>query len=588
VRLSGQHSSSDRVTTAAEAMGAIEAGLAFLASADAASWPGETLASVLRALGRAESAHVAVHARVLAAFNAQGACEADGQGTTRAWLHWQTRVTRGAAGAATGWMRRLAVHPRVAASLAAGEISRSWARQVCDWSDQLPPDVRDDADQILLTAAAGGADLPDLSGLAREMYERTAPPDPDDGPPPDDAAFRDRSLRLDLHYQGAGRLEANLTPECSAAVMAWLDALGKKAGPEDDRTPGQRNHDALEEGARMLLATGALPDVAGQPAHLLVHATLDQIIGLLGGVPPGPPGPPADGPDISAAAADGTAVSGAGERGPGSGSGADGDVRAPVTAGAGAAGHSGSGSGSGSFAAGRAAGDGEAGWISTAAALGYACDARIATVVTGRLDPEVVAAAVSTYFRSAWPAAGTRPPDGRPPDGPPGGAAMSGGPPLDPLVTSGSSWEASAGRLQATLVRYATAMLSGPGGLAAALRGGLPGPVGSGVSLPLDITSATAAVPPHLRRAVIVRDRHCAFPGCTRVPARCQVHHVIPRSEGGPTSLTNLVLLCSFHHLYLIHRRGWKLALNADGTTTAMSPGGRKVLHSHAPPGAAA
>ncbi len=257
----------DPVTSPAEAIGAIEAGLAFLATAEVASWPGETLADVLRALGRAESAHAAAHARVLAAFNAQGACEADGQGTAKAWLRWQTRVTRGAAGVATAWMRRLAVHPRVAATLAAGEISVSWARQVCDWTDQLPPDVRDDADQILLTAAAGGADLPDLSGLAREMYERTAPPDPDDGTPPDDAAFRDRSLRLDLHYQGAGGLEGNLTPECSAAVLAWLDALGKKAGPEDDRTPGQRNHDALEEGARMLLATGTLPDIAGQPAQ---------------------------------------------------------------------------------------------------------------------------------------------------------------------------------------------------------------------------------------------------------------------------------------------------------------------------------
>lgn len=165
---------------------------------------------------------------------------------------------------------------------------------------------------------------------------------------------------------------------------------------------------------------------------------------------------------------------------------------------------------------------------------------------------------------------------------------MTGGSPPDQPVTLRSAPEGGRDPLVATLIRYATAMLSGPGGLAAVLRAGLPGPLGSGVSLPLDITSATATVPPHLRRAVIVRDRHCAFPGCARRPARCQVHHVIPRSEGGPTSLTNLVLLCSFHHLYLIHRRGWMLTLNADGTTTAMSPGGRKVLHSHGPPGTAA
>jgi hypothetical protein len=133
-------------------------------------------------------------------------------------------------------------------------------------------------------------------------------------------------------------------------------------------------------------------------------------------------------------------------------------------------------------------------------------------------------------------------------------------------------------------------MLSGPEGLAAALRSGLPGPLGAAVSLPLDITSPAATVPPHLRRAVIIRDRHCAFPGCEHEPARCHVHHVIPRSQGGPTALHNLVLICAFHHLNVIHRRGWTLALHADGTTTAASPDRRKVLHSHsyAPPGTAA
>ncbi len=77
----------------------------------------------------------------------------------------------------------------------------------------------------------------------------------------------------------------------------------------------------------------------------------------------------------------------------------------------------------------------------------------------------------------------------------------------------------------------------------------------------------------HLRRAVITRHIHCAFPGC-RVPATgCHIHHLVPRARGGPTALGNLVPLCAFHHLTAIHRWGWTLALHADGSTTADQPG---------------
>jgi hypothetical protein len=62
------------------------------------------------------------------------------------------------------------------------------------------------------------------------------------------------------------------------------------------------------------------------------------------------------------------------------------------------------------------------------------------------------------------------------------------------------------------------------------------------------------------------------------------VHHVIPRSKGGPTRLDNLTLLCTFHHLIAVHRWGWTLQLHGDGTTTATSPDGTKTLHSHSPP----
>ena len=158
-----------------------------------ASLPTPVQAQALRALERAEARHTAARAQFLAAFTAQDGYEDDGQGSARMWLRWQTRVTRAAAAGAVGWMRRLAVHPVVAAALAEGELSASWARAVCAWSDQLPVDLRGDADQILAGAAAGGAELADLAGLAQHMDERAR----SGAPGSDDDGFDDRRLVLD-------------------------------------------------------------------------------------------------------------------------------------------------------------------------------------------------------------------------------------------------------------------------------------------------------------------------------------------------------------------------------------------------------
>ncbi|HEX8005815.1 MAG TPA: HNH endonuclease, partial [Trebonia sp.] len=88
----------------------------------------------------------------------------------------------------------------------------------------------------------------------------------------------------------------------------------------------------------------------------------------------------------------------------------------------------------------------------------------------------------------------------------------------------------------------------------------------------------------HIRRAVILRDRHCAWPGgCDKPPAGCHIHHLTPKAQGGTTRLSNLLLLCEFHHQVCIHRLGWKLLLHPDGSTEAISPWGQ-TLHSHGPP----
>ena len=77
-------------------------------------------------------------------------------------------------------------------------------------------------------------------------------------------------------------------------------------------------------------------------------------------------------------------------------------------------------------------------------------------------------------------------------------------------------------------------------------------------SQPLDVGRTKRLVTPALRIAVMARDIHCVFPGCDRPSSWCDVHHLIPWSEYGPTSLENLVLLCRHHHT-LVHEGGWRI-----------------------------
>jgi Domain of unknown function (DUF222)/HNH endonuclease len=461
------------------------ASLRWLADADLTSAPAAVQACGLRELEAALAAYTTAHANVLAAFCASGGYEDDGHGSPRTWLTWQTRITRPAASAAIGWMRRLAAHRAVAEALRDGAVSVSWARQVCDWTEQLPAEHRAAADGILLAAAAAGLDLADLARLAEELRHRLAGPDRD----PD--GFADRGLRLDVTLGGAGKLWGDLTPQCAAALRLVLDSLGKKAGPEDTRTFPERDHDALEEACRRLAASACLPDRAGQPLHIRLNMTLDD---LTGGIP--------------------------GDRDPLSLIGLhrqDSEL---------SSGHA-----------------GPAPW--PAAGPGYDCDASIAPMVTGRIDQDL----------------------------------------LDRLAAVLGRRDLADQRQD--LLGTAIGLLSGPSGLASLLRTGtLTGPAAS-KSLPLDLGTPTEIIPPHLRRAVITRDQHCAYPGCDVPPAGCQAHHIKPRSQGGLTKLSNLMLLCSFHHLILVHRWGWSIVLNNDGTTTATSPDGR-VFRSHGPPGATA
>ncbi len=253
------------------------AAMDYLNHADSADLGIQAQAESLAALEQLAAKQAAAQARVLTAFAAARGHEADGQFSPKTWLRYQTRITRGAAGAAVAAARRLAAHPAVAAALADGAVSASFARQVCDWTAKLPERHRPAADEILMTAARRGADLQALAQIAAEIYHRVGPGDPDGTDP-----ARDRYVRLENTFGGVARLDGDLTPDAAGAVSAVLDALGGKAGPEDTRTVGQRRHDALAEACRRLLAAGLLPGRTGGDTRAEVVIGLRDLRALPG------------------------------------------------------------------------------------------------------------------------------------------------------------------------------------------------------------------------------------------------------------------------------------------------------------------
>ena len=98
---------------------------------------------------------------------------------------------------------------------------------------------------------------------------------------------------------------------------------------------------------------------------------------------------------------------------------------------------------------------------------------------------------------------------------------------------------------------------------------------------PLDVGREHRTVTPAIRKALIVRDKGCAFPGCGCPAGWTDAHHITMWSEGGATSLLNTVLLCRRHHRY-IHHKGWTVFIGYDNHPWFIKPGTTTHLRSHA------
>jgi hypothetical protein len=105
--------------------------------------------------------------------------------------------------------------------------------------------------------------------------------------------------------------------------------------------------------------------------------------------------------------------------------------------------------------------------------------------------------------------------------------------------------------------------------------------VTDGRSSILDYGTTTRTVPANLYNALVIRDRHCRYPGCDRPPDWTEAHHIRWVTRGGATALDNLVLLCSRHH-HLLHCPGWHAKLLPDATVEVTDPTGQ--VHTSDPP----
>src|ERR1017187_1330518 len=149
-------------SSAAEAADLARAGLRYLAAADPAQLTASEQAECLHDLERITAVTTAARANVLGGFTAGHGYTDDADYSPRSWLIHKTRITKGAATGHTAWVRRARAHPRITAAMAAEEMTESYARTLCGWTDRLPEDCQDTADAILVAAAARGMDLRDL------------------------------------------------------------------------------------------------------------------------------------------------------------------------------------------------------------------------------------------------------------------------------------------------------------------------------------------------------------------------------------------------------------------------------------------
>ncbi|MCX5068962.1 HNH endonuclease [Micromonospora lupini] len=380
---------------------------AVVACADTDIWalPTDDLVAALDAAHRIEQRLAAVKLSLIRELDGRGTPAAQGASSTAVWLRERLRLTVPTARRLVDLAAALDTgNPGVRQALADADITLDQARVIADTVDAVRSTagttVADKAVGVLVEWA-GQFDPTLLRKLSMRILDHVAPEVADAAAKAAleaeaRRAARDRHVTLSTLTDGRLRLTGTLDTETAGLLRAAIDPLTAPSGPDDQRSPGQRRHDALADLCRLTLRTGELPEHGGEVAQLVVTTSFDGLVGQLDA---------------------GTLDTGLG--------------------------------------------------LTPESVRRLACDAAILPAVLG------------------------------------GGGQV------------------------------------------------------------LDLGRQRRLVTGALRRALVLRDGGCAFPGCDRPPRWCDAHHIHHWADGGGTSLANAVLLCGHHHRH-IHHGDWTVRLAGD------------------------
>ncbi|MEO9237613.1 MAG: DUF222 domain-containing protein [Jatrophihabitantaceae bacterium] len=171
--------------------------------------------------------------------------------------------------------------PATAAARAEGRLTAEHVsviiRTIAKLPSTLPVEDISSAEQFLVDQART-FDAATLNNIARQLIDTL---DPDGSLADDKEQQRRRNLSLTPFGNGMHRIIGDLDPETAAMTKAVIESLSAPkpegdSGERDDRTAGQRRHDALSSVMAMALRAGELPRTGGVPATVVLHMTADQ------------------------------------------------------------------------------------------------------------------------------------------------------------------------------------------------------------------------------------------------------------------------------------------------------------------------